>query len=87
MNRTRDPGSWAFRYQWKVQERDAVVAAFTDSDFGGGGTDAKGHEFNLAYMVARNWEVAATYFLNDIDLSMPDDKNYERFQFDLKFKF
>ena len=45
VGKTKKPGSWAFHYNYRQVEKDAVLGAFTDSDFSGGGTDAKGHEF------------------------------------------
>jgi hypothetical protein len=87
VGKAKDPGTWDFRYQYKDLERDAVMAVFTDSDFGGGGTDAQGHEFNLGYAVAKNWNLALTYFLNEVDVSSTDDKDYQRIQFDIKLKF
>jgi hypothetical protein len=88
LGKARDPGSWQFRYQYKMLQADSVFAVFTDSDFGGGGTDSKGHEFNLAYALMKNWVVALTYFDNDVNISDPSNKqDYERIQFDLKFKF
>jgi hypothetical protein len=88
LGKAKDPGSWEFRYQYKMLQADSVFGLFTDSDFGGGGTDSKGHEFNLAYALMKNWVVALTYFDNDVNISDPSNKkDYERIQFDLKFKF
>jgi len=81
-------GSWDFRWQYKRLERDAVLAAFTDSDFIGGGTDGKGHELNLGFMIAKNTKLALSYFINRMGLSQPGATNgFRRFQADLKFKF
>jgi hypothetical protein len=88
LGKAKDPGTWQFRYQYKLVEADSVLGIFTDSDFGGGGTDSKGHEFNLGYAVMKNWVIAVTYFDNDVNISDPSNKqDYERIQVDLKFKF
>jgi len=87
VGKAKEPGSWDFRYQWKNHEENSVVGAFSDSDFAGGGTDAKGHEFNVGYMLAKNCKLALTYFMVDTALSNHDRKEYERFQLDLKLSF
>jgi hypothetical protein len=83
----KDPGQVDFRWQWKDLERDAVLGTFTDSDFGGGGADAEGMEFNVNYAIAKNWTFGVTYFINDVNVSTPFEEDYERLQVDLKFKF
>ena len=60
----KQPGSWMVSYNYRELERDAVVGAFTDSDFRGGGTDGKGHEFAGAVQVAGNTAFEVTYFLD-----------------------
>ena len=85
VGKTKEPGSWDFRYNYRELEADAVFAAFSDSDFSGGGTDGKGHQLNLGYQIAKGWKFALTYFVNDKGLE--DGKDYNRVQADLKFKF
>lgn len=87
LGKAKDPGSWQFRYLYKDIEQDAVFGTFTDSDFGGGGTDHEGHEFNLAYQLAKNWQVAGTLFLNDRDVKGGTGEDYTRVQLDAIFKF
>lgn len=89
IGKAKKPRSWDIRYQYKRIERDAVYGAFTDSDFIGGGTNGKGHEINFGYMLAANWKIALTYFINKkhLDDVHRKDRDYERFQLDLKFKF
>lgn len=93
------PKSWALRYEYRDLDRDAVVGAFTDSDFGGGGTNSSGHIIGAEYMLAKNVRLAATYFLNRNEGSdwirlIPGwggrenvDGRYRRFQLDLNLKF
>ena len=87
IGKCKKPGSWDFRYLYKEVEQDAVFGTFTDSDFGGGGTDHEGHEFNLAYQLAKNWKLGGTLFLNDKDVKGGADEDYTRVQLDAKFKF
>ncbi|MBN1356196.1 putative porin [bacterium] len=86
LGKVKDPGSWAFKYHYKHLEKDAVLGALTNSDFGGGGTDAKGHVASLGVGIVKNTSIGVTYFLNELH---PDDSalDYDRLQLDLAFKF
>lgn len=93
------PHSWSLRYEYRYVGRDAVVGAFTDSDFGGGGTNSKGHILGADFMVLKNTRLAVTYFINDnmgSDLlrlvpvfggKENVDGPYRRLQVDVNFKF
>jgi hypothetical protein len=85
VGKTKTPGSWDFRYNYRELEADAVFGAFSESDFLGGGTDGKGHQLNLGYQIAKGWKLALTYFVNEKGLD--NGKDYNRLQADLKFKF
>ena len=88
LNKAKDPGSWEFGYNYRDLEADAVVGAFTDSDFIGGGTNGRGHEFGLTYQVAKNVQAGLTYFHNENDRANSSrDLDYRRLHTDLKFKF
>jgi hypothetical protein len=84
------PLDWDFLYNYRVQQKDATVAAFADSDPAGGGTNFNGHKFSVGVTVLPGTRLAATYFRNVKD---PDHKNserhlgYERAQADLEVKF
>lgn len=91
--------SWALRYEYRDVERDAVVGAFADSDFGGGGTNSRGHILGAEYMVLKNTRLAITYFMNDnvgsdalrllpvFGSKENIDGRYDRLQVDVNFKF
>ncbi|MFZ9011839.1 MAG: putative porin, partial [Anaerohalosphaeraceae bacterium] len=85
LGKAKDPGSWEFNYNYRDIEADAVFGAFTDSDFGDGGTNARGHVFGVGYALAKNTTLSATYFANE-NLSEERD-GYDRLQLDLKVKF
>ncbi|UCC78923.1 MAG: putative porin [Candidatus Zixiibacteriota bacterium] len=87
INKAKEPGSWAFRYIYRNLEKDAVLGAFTDSDFRGGGTDAKGHEIGGSYQLAKNSTLNLTYFINQIGLELDDKEDFRRLQADLQLKF
>jgi hypothetical protein len=84
-NKAKDPGSWQIAYNYRDIDSDAVVGQFNDSDFVGGGTNAKGHWFNFTYQLAKNFQAGLTYFLDEKKNSTED--KYRRLQADLVFKF
>ena len=88
LNKAKKPGSWKLAYDYRELEADAVMAAFSDSDFGGGGTDAKGHRFAGAYQLTKAAQLAATLFVNEKGIKDGDEGvDYTRLQVDMKFKF
>jgi len=88
LGKAKKPGSWEFRYIYRRVEADAVLGAFTDSDFRGGGTDAKGHEIGGAVMLADNTAFKVSYFNNKIGLTEDNrEKDFDRLQVDMQLKF
>ncbi len=85
VGKTKQPWSWHFRYQYKYLESDAVMGRYTDSEFIGGGTDGKGHEFNYSLQLDQSVTAAVTLFLNKKNLD--NEIDYNRLQADLKFRF
>jgi len=83
----KERGTWDITYFYERLEADATVGLLADSDFGGGGTDAKGHVFSGTYAFHKNWNFKATYFINKRYLSAEDQKDFDRLQLDLNFKF
>ena len=55
-------GDWNVSAFYKYLESDAVVDAFTDSDFHLGGTNAKGYIFGGSYGVAHNVDLTAHWY-------------------------
>ena len=83
----KDKGEWDLVYFYEKIEADSTVGLLADSDFGGGGTDAKGHVFIGTYALHKAWYFRATYFLNEIKLASGNPKDYDRLMLDLAFKF
>ena len=83
----KDKGDWDLVYFYERLEADATVGLLADSDFGGGGTDSKGHVFIGTYAFHKAWYFRATYFLNEIKLASGNPKDYDRLMLDLAFKF
>ena len=86
LGKTKNPGSWSLRYIYREVKKDAVLGTFTDSDFRGGGTDAKGHEFGGALRLDKNTDFKVSYFANKIGLD-GDESDFGRLQVDLQLKF
>ncbi len=51
-------------YNYRKLKKDAAVGALVDSDFGGGGTDKKGHVFGIGYYFTKNSRASLTHFLS-----------------------
>ena len=83
----KDKGDWDITYFYEKLEADATVGLVADSDFAGGGTDAKGHVFSGTYAFHKNWNFKATYFINEINLASGNPIDYERLMLDLNYKF
>lgn len=84
---TKKRGDWAIGYTYKYLEADAVLGLLADSDFGGGGTDARGHVFSGAYAFHESWIFELTYLVNETAIASGADQDYERLQLDLSFKY
>lgn len=80
-------GGWEFAYAYRDLEADAVFALLADSDFGGGGTDARGHVLQGGYGIAKNWKASLTYFINQRQANAGKEHDYDRLQIDLGFKY
>lgn len=68
MPRLRERGDWQLHAGYRYLERDAVLDAFTDSDFNLGGTNAKGWILGGSYGLGRNaWLAARWLSSSEID--------------------
>jgi len=82
-----NPGTWEVGYIYQDLEANAVVATFTDSDFGGGGTDGSGHILKAGYALNKKMKLALTYFLNERGADAGNKRDYDRLQLDMSFKY
>jgi hypothetical protein len=89
LGKASDPQSWEAAYFYKLVETDAVVADMTDSDFGNGGTNRKGHIVWIAYNPTKALQVKTKYFTTEVeDETLPPGKDdINRLQVDLVVKF
>jgi hypothetical protein len=83
----KSKGTWELGYIYQKLEADSVLGLVTDSDFGGGGTDARGSIFKGTYAFHDNWNARFIYFLNEINLASGDPGDFDRLQLDLNFKY
>ena len=80
-------GQWEASWTYMDIESDAVISIFSDSDFGGGQTDADGHALKAKYAVSKSISLAGTFFVNEIDEFAGNQHDYKRFQLDVQFSF
>lgn len=76
-------------YNYRDVQRNAVVGAFTDSDFANGTTGSRGHKLAVSYDIDKNFSVGATYFLTKADFATPirRDADANTLQLDVLAKF
>ncbi len=79
------PGDWQVYLGYRHLERDAVLDAFTDSDFRLGGTDAKGYYLGGLYGVDRNAWLAAKWMSADEIDGLPYGVDILQVDFNAKF--
>ena len=85
---TRNKGNMQFSWTYMDIEADSVIGTFNDSDFGGGGTDSRGHMIKGKYMLADQISIGGTLFINQIDEFQGGiERDFDRLQLDLEFKF
>ena len=92
--KAKNAGDWEFGYLYKTLDALAAFPLFTDSDFGGGGTDVEGHVVKVAYAVNTNFTIGLNHYINENNLSADLDNDpvtqsldYDRTMLDFKFKF
>jgi hypothetical protein len=89
VGKASDPQTWEAAYFYKRVETDATVADLSDSDFGIGGINRKGHIVWIAYNPTKALQWKAKYFMTETeDESLPPgEKDIDRLQVDLSIKF
>lgn len=85
--KTKKRHDWDIAYMYKHLEADAALGLLVDSDFGGGGTDSKGHVIKGSYGLAPGLAAKLTYFINDAGIKSGDPIDFKRLQLDLSFKY
>ncbi len=83
----KDNGDMEFGWTFQDLEADATIGTFTDSDFGGGGTDHDGHILKAKYAFTKQIALGGTLFVNKKDVAQGNGVDYNRVQIDMEFKF
>jgi len=87
IGQAKDRGQVQFSYYYADKEADSMLGLLTDSDFGGGGTDSKGHWLQLNYGINKTWTIGAQYFINEIDQNSGSERDYDRLMIDTQWKW
>ena len=76
-------------YNYRDVQRNAVVGAFTDSDFANGFTGSRGSKLKVSYELDKNFSVGATYLMADSDYTNAAlrDSKINTLQLDAEAKF
>jgi hypothetical protein len=76
-----------FDYFYREVGVDAVLGALSDSDFGGGRTDVRGHYLKAAWSLSSPLALSVTYFMNRIGADAGSAREYDRLQLNADFTF
>jgi len=87
IGRAKDRGQMQFTYYYADKQADSMLGIVTDSDFGGGGTDSKGHWLQFNYGVSKSWTIGAQYFINEIDVASGSKRDFNRLMIDMQWKW
>ena len=82
-----DRKHWSALYVYQDLEANAVVGAFTDSDFAGGTSDGRGHVFRVGYSSTSAWDFALRYIVGKRGEAANMPRSYRRLQADLRFTY
>ena len=81
-------GKFGLDYNYRDVQRNAVVSAFTDSDFANGYVASRGHKIKGSYEIDKNFGLGVTYFIAETDGSPAgNDIDVNTLQLDLEAKF
>jgi opacity protein-like surface antigen len=78
-------GDWTLGAEYRYVGSDAVVDAFTDSDFGGGSTNIKGFVVTGSYAISPNASIGVLW--NSVDQIAGPPLSGDVFMLDFKLKF
>ena len=86
----KDACDYFFTYAYEYLETDAVISAFSDSDFGrDGGTNTKAHILQAGYVVQKNLSLLSTAWIDKPvdDVAGRNSNTDVRWQVDVIGKF
>jgi hypothetical protein len=84
----KDKGSLKLSVNYRAIEADALIGAFSYSDFIGGGTNGKGFELGFSVGLEKNASFDVAYLLNKKGIKESDaEADYKRLMVDIQAKF
>jgi hypothetical protein len=86
-NKVKGKGDWMITTQYSRLGTDAFPDTYPDSDFDGGGTNAKGWEFIIDYGLAKNVTLGLDYYRTEPIFATGTKTKEDTFQTDVIFKF
>ncbi len=79
---------FGLNYNYRNLQRNAVVGAFTDSDFANGFTSSRGSKFQVTYPISKSFLFSTTYFMADSNAaSTQPQSNVDTWQIDFVASF
>ncbi|MDJ0813550.1 MAG: putative porin [Woeseiaceae bacterium] len=87
IGQAKNRGQMQFTYYYAEKEADSMLGLVADSDFGGGGTDSKGHWLQFNVGVNKSWTIGAQYFINEIDVASGNKRDFDRLMIDMQWKW
>jgi len=87
VGQAKDRGEMQFTYYYADKEADSMLGLLTDSDFGGGGSDSKGHWLQFNYGINKSLAIGAQYFINEVDVVSGSKTDYNRLMIDMQWKW
>ncbi|MGB5628148.1 MAG: putative porin [Woeseiaceae bacterium] len=87
IGQAKNRGEMEFSYYYADKQADSMLGLLTDSDFGGGGADSKGHRLHFTYGMSKTWAIGAQYFINEVDVASGSKSDYDRLMFDFQWKW
>jgi hypothetical protein len=86
VGRIKEKGDWEAQAFYRVLDRDAVLGAFNEGDFAGGGTNVKGYDARVAHAIRDNIRGVLVYINSENNISGASS-SYKRYRADLILSF
>jgi hypothetical protein len=81
------PGDWSVGYVYEDLEANAVIGAFTDSDFAGGTSDGRGHSLLASYVFPGGLNFGLRYIIGERGEAAGELRDYNRLQADISARY
>jgi len=85
--RASRPGEWSLGYSYQDLEANAVVGAFTDSDFAGGTSDGSGHSLLANYVFPGGLNFGLRWIIGERGEAAGNLRDYNRLMADILVRY